>query len=178
VLAERGIVPDVLAGQTSAELPGVLELQKLGAKRFEAENYIRALSHERTPLTWEALSGEPSDIYRIDRLLLEMFPDDEMLGRWLPLARKHLRFQGLPARTCWLRYDDVAKFGMALNETVTRGEVKAPIAIALEKLDPTVAAMPDKPTIETIQIVADGSPKAAAQMERMLTNDTGTETTK
>jgi urocanate hydratase len=110
--------------------------------------------------------------------LLELFPDDEMLERWIPLARKHLRFQGLPARTCWLSYGKLAKFGMALNELVARGELKAPIAIALEKLDPTVAAMPDEPTIETIQSVADGSPKAAAHMEQMLTNAPGTETTK
>ena len=196
VLAERGIVPDMLAGQTPAELPGVLELQKLGAMTFECENYIRALSQERAPLTWEALSGEASDIYRIDRLLLEMFPNDEMLGRWIPLARKHLRFQGLPARTCWLRYDDVAKFGMALNETVTRGEVKAPIAIALEKLDPALAAMPDGPMLATVPsaadgaslvsidggadtgqprqigtaVVADGTPESASRIQRMLAN--------
>ena len=200
VLAERGIVPDLLAGQTAALLPGVLELQKLGAVTFELENYFRALSQERVPLTWEALSGEPSDIYRIDRLLLEMFPEDEMLGRWIPLARKHLRFQGLPARTCWLGYGEVAKFGLALNEIVARGEVQAPIAIALEKLGPALAAMPDGPMpaavpsaaegaslgsidggtdtgqprqIETA-VVADGTPEMASRIERMLAYAPGT----
>jgi urocanate hydratase len=196
VLAERGIVPDMLAGQTPAELPGVLELQKLGAMTFERENYIRALSQERTPLTWEALSGEPSDIYRIDRLLLEMFPDDEMLGRWIPLARKHLRFRGLPARTCWLGYGELAKFGLAMNEIIARGEVKTPIAIALEKLDPALVAMPDGPNLATVPsaaegaslvsidggadtgqprqigtaVVADGTPESASRIQRMLAN--------
>ncbi len=199
-LAERGIVPDLLADQTSAQLPGMLEFQKLGAVTFEYENNIRALSQERTPLTWVALSGEPSDIYRIDRLLMEMFPEDEMLERWIPLARKHLRFQGLPARVCWLSHGDVAKFGIEINGLVGRGEEKAPIVIAIEKLDSRLVAMPDGPMLETmpsaadgaswvsidggtgagqprqigLAIVADGTPEMASPIERMLAYAPGT----
>jgi urocanate hydratase len=199
VLAERGIVPDLLVGQTSAELPGVLELQKLGAVTFEYEDSIRALSQDRTPLTWVALSGEPSDVYRIDQLLLEMFPEDEMLGRWIPLARKHLRFQGLPARVCWLSHGEVAKFGVAINDLVAHGDVKAPVVIALEKLDSSLVAMPDGPMLATIPraadgascvsikggtgqppqiglaVVADGTTKMAARIKRVLVYTPGNE---
>jgi urocanate hydratase len=199
-LDERGIVPDLLAYRTSALLPGALELQKLGAVMLEYGNGIRALGEGRTPLCWVALSGESSDIYRIDRLLLELFPEDEMLARWIALARKHLRFQGLPARVCWLSYGDAAKFGLALNEIVGRGEVKAPIVIARERLDSTLVAMSDGPMLATnlratygaswvsieggtytgqprqigLAVVADGTSEMAARIEQVLSHTPGT----
>jgi len=92
--------------------------------------YLRPLFCEgRGPLRVVALSGEPADIHRTDSLLLEMFPGDEDLGRWIRLAQKRVRFQGLPARACLLGYGGRAKFGLALNELVARGELKAPVAI-------------------------------------------------
>jgi urocanate hydratase len=87
------------------------------------------LCEGRRPLCVLALSGEPADIHRTDRLLLEMFPEDESLGRWIRLAQKRVRFQGLPARACPLGYGELATFGIALNELVARGELKAPMAI-------------------------------------------------
>src|SRR6266576_6904100 len=98
--------------------------------------YIRPLFCEgRGPFRWVALSGEPSDIYRTDRLVLEMFPENEMLTRWIRLAQKRVRFQGLPARICWLGYGERAKFGLALNDLVARGELSAPIVIGRDHLD-------------------------------------------
>jgi urocanate hydratase len=145
---------------------GMLELQKLGAVTFDSGNnirtfafpqgvrdaydfpgfipaYIRPLFCEgRGPFLWVALSGEPSDIDRTDQLVLELFPQNEMLTRWIRLAQKHVRFQGLPARVCWLGYGERAKFGLALNDLVARGELKAPILIGRDLLDCGSAASP------------------------------------
>ena len=93
------------------------------------------LCEGRRPLCVLALSGEPADIHRTDRLLLEMFPEDESLGRWIRLAQKRVRFQGLPARACRLGYGELATFGIALNELVARGELKAPMAIGRGHVD-------------------------------------------
>jgi urocanate hydratase len=104
---------------------------------------LRSLYCEgRGPLRWVALSGEPADIHRIDRLLLEMFPEDESLARWIRLAQKRVRFQGLPARACWLGYGERAKFGIGLNELVAGGELRAPVAIGRSYLDGGSVASP------------------------------------
>ncbi len=159
----------------------MLDLQKLGAVTFDYGNNIRTFAFEhgvkdaydfpgfvpayirplfcegRGPFRWVALSGEPSDIYRTDRLVLEMFPENEMLTRWIRLAQKRVRFQGLPARICWLGYGERAKFGLALNDLVARGELKAPIVIGRDHLDCGSVASPYRET----EAMRDGSDAVA-----------------
>jgi len=109
--------------------------------------YIRPLFCEgRGPFRWVALSGDPADIYRTDRLALELFPHDETLARWIPLARQRIRFQGLPARICWLGYGERAEFGLAMNRLVRSGELKAPIVIGRDHLDTGSVASPFRET--------------------------------
>ena len=109
--------------------------------------YIRPLFCEgRGPFRWVALSGDPEDIYRTDRLASEMFPHDETLARWLPLARRRIQFQGLPARICWLGYGERAEFGLAINALVGNGELKAPIVIGRDHLDAGSVASPFRET--------------------------------
>jgi urocanate hydratase len=109
--------------------------------------YIRPLFCEgRGPFRWVALSGDPADIYRTDRLAAEMFPHDETLARWLPLARQRIQFQGLPARICWLGYGDRARFGLAINDLVRTGEISAPIVIGRDHLDTGSVASPYRET--------------------------------
>jgi urocanate hydratase len=106
-LAERGVVPDVLTDRMPA------------ARQPD----------ERLPMRWVALSGEPSDIDRIDRLVLEVCSDDEALDRFIRLAKKHLRAQGLPARVCEMRRTDAVAFAIAVNDLVTRRELKGPVVL-------------------------------------------------
>ncbi|HTS60428.1 MAG TPA: urocanate hydratase [Candidatus Acidoferrales bacterium] len=109
--------------------------------------YIRPLFCEgRGPFRWVALSGDPEDIYRTDRLAAQLFPRDETLARWLPLARARIRFQGLPARICWLGYGERAEFGLAMNRLVAKGELKAPIVIGRDHLDTGSVASPFRET--------------------------------
>ncbi len=149
---------------------GMLELQKLGAVTFDYGNNIRTMAYEqgvkdaydfpgfvqayirplfcegRGPFRWVALSGEPADIHRTDELVLELFPHDEILSRWIGLAQKRVRFQGLPARICWLGYGEREKFGLAINDLVARGELKAPIVIGRDHLDCGSVASPFRET--------------------------------
>ncbi len=149
---------------------GMLALQKLGSVTFDYGNNIRTFAFEqgvknaydfpgfvpayirplfcegRGPFRWVALSGEASDIHRTDKLVLEMFPRDEILCRWIALAQKRVRFQGLPARVCWLGYGQREKFGLALNDLVARGELKAPIVIGRDHLDCGSVASPFRET--------------------------------
>ncbi len=109
--------------------------------------YIRPLFCEgKGPFRWAALSGDPADILRIDRALLETFPDDQMLARWISKAQAKVPFIGLPARVCWLGYGDRAKFGLVINDLVARGEVKAPIVIGRDHLDCGSVASPNRET--------------------------------
>jgi len=109
--------------------------------------YIRPLFCEgKGPFRWAALSGDPRDIQRTDELVLELFPHDEHLKRWISLARERIHFQGLPARICWLGQGDRAKFGVALNDLVARGELSAPIAIGRDHLDTGSVASPFRET--------------------------------
>jgi len=149
----------------------MLELQKMGAATFDYGNNIRTMAFEhggvkdaynfpgfvpayirplfcegRGPFRWVALSGEPSDIYRTDDLVLELFPDDPVLARWIRLARQHVKFQGLPARICWLGYGERARFGERLNELVAQGELQAPIVIGRDHLDCGSVASPFRET--------------------------------
>jgi urocanate hydratase len=109
--------------------------------------YIRPMFCEgRGPFRWAALSGEQSDILRTDDLVLELFPDDEILNRWITLARDRVPQQGLPARICWLGQGDRATFGLALNDLVANGELKAPIVIGRDHLDTGSVASPYRET--------------------------------
>ena len=105
------------------------------------------------PFRWAALSGDPADIAAIDGALRELFPDDPLLQRWLDLAPERVAFQGLPARICWLGYGDRAKAGLAINELVGRGDVKAPVVIGRDHLDAGSVASPYRET----EAMRDGS---------------------
>ena len=93
-----------------------------------------------------ALSGDPKDIYKTDKKIMEMFSEDEALCRWITMAQEQVQFQGLPARICWLGYGDRAKFGLALNEMVRSGELSAPIVIGRDHLDCGSVASPNRET--------------------------------
>jgi urocanate hydratase len=148
----------------------MLELQKRGAVTFDYGNnirtqakksgvenaydipgfvpeYIRPLFCEgKGPFRWVALSGDPKDIARTDALALELFPENAILARWIKLAEERIHFQGLPARICWLGYGERAAFGVAINELVRRGELKAPIVIGRDHLDTGSVASPFRET--------------------------------
>jgi urocanate hydratase len=109
--------------------------------------YIRPLFCEgKGPFRWVALSGSAADIARTDELVLDLFPRDEHLRRWITLARERIQFQGLPARICWLGQGDRATFGVALNDLVARGELSAPIVIGRDHLDTGSVASPFRET--------------------------------
>ena len=116
--------------------------------------YIRPLFCEgKGPFRWVALSGDPNDIHRTDALVLELFPHDEHLRRWITLAREKVRFQGLPARICWLGQGERARFGVAINDLVASGEISAPIVIGRDHLDTGSVASPFRET----EAMKDGS---------------------
>ena len=116
--------------------------------------YVRPLFCEgKGPFRWVALSGDPADIHRTDDLVLELFPEDEHLRRWITHAREKVAFQGLPARICWLGQGERAKFGVALNDLVASGELKAPIVIGRDHLDTGSVASPFRET----EAMKDGS---------------------
>jgi len=109
--------------------------------------YIRPLFCEgKGPFRWVALSGDPEDIYRTDEAVMELFPQDEHLQRWLKMARQKVQFQGLPARICWLGYGERARAGLKFNEMVAAGVLKAPIVIGRDHLDSGSVASPNRET--------------------------------
>jgi urocanate hydratase len=148
----------------------MLELRKCGAVTFDYGNNIRAFAVQagvenafdipgfvpeyirpmfcegRGPFRWAALSGDPQDIAVTDELVLSLFPKDEVLSRWISLAREKIKFQGLPARICWLGYGERAEFGVALNDYVRDGKLKAPIVIGRDHLDCGSVASPNRET--------------------------------
>ncbi|MFC1550527.1 urocanate hydratase [Candidatus Neomarinimicrobiota bacterium] len=160
---------------------GILKLRDLGAICFDYGNnlrgqakkagiknafdypgfvpaYIRPLFCDgKGPFRWVALSGDPEDIYKTDKKILELFPDDPSLARWIKLAQEKVVFQGLPARICWLGFDQRAKFGVALNQMVASGELKAPIVIGRDHLDCGSVASPYRET----EAMKDGSDAVA-----------------
>ena len=120
--------------------------------------YIRNLFCEgKGPFRWVALSGDPEDIYKTDEKLLNMFPEDETLSRWIKLAKEQVQFQGLPSRICWLDYTQRSKFGVALNQMVASGELSAPIVIGRDHLDCGSVASPYRET----EAMKDGSDAVA-----------------
>ena len=160
---------------------GMLALQKMGSVTFDYGNNIRTFAFQRGvkdaynipgfvpeyirplfcegrgPFRWVALSGEASDIAVTDELVLELFPQNENLKRWINLARKRIRFQGLPARICWLGYGERAQFGLAMNDLVKKGKLKAPIVIGRDHLDCGSVASPFRET----EAMLDGSDAVA-----------------
>ena len=157
-------------GSMATHVGAMLALQKKGAITFDYGNnirtqakkagvenafdipgfvpeYIRPLFCEgRGPFRWVALSGDPEDITRTDRLALEMFPKNQTLARWMKLAKERIHFQGLPARICWLGFGERAEFGVAINDLVKNGEIKAPIVIGRDHLDTGSVASPFRET--------------------------------
>ncbi|HET9531726.1 MAG TPA: urocanate hydratase [Blastocatellia bacterium] len=155
----------------------MLDLKRLGAVTFDYGNNIRAQARlagvedafeipgfvpeyirplfcqGRGPFRWVALSGNPQDIRKTDELALELFPDDQVLSRWLRLARERVQFQGLPARICWLGYGERAEFGEAMNDFVRAGKLEAPIVIGRDHLDTGSVASPYRET----EAMRDGS---------------------
>jgi urocanate hydratase len=120
--------------------------------------YIRPLFCEgKGPFRWAALSGDPADIARTDRLALDLFPHDKHLRTWIEMAQKRIHFQGLPARICWLGQGDRAKFGVAINDLVASGEISAPIVIGRDHLDTGSVASPFRET----EAMKDGSDAVA-----------------
>lgn len=148
----------------------MIELQALGADTFDYGNnlrghakqaglenafdfegfvpkYVRPLFCEgKGPFRWAALSGDPADIAVTDQIILELFPEDEALCRWIRLAAERVQFQGLPARICWLGYGERAKAGRAFNEAVRDGRISAPLVIGRDHLDCGSVASPNRET--------------------------------
>ena len=109
--------------------------------------YIRPLFCEgKGPFRWVALSGDPEDIFETDRAILELFPENDHLQRWISMAQKEIRFQGLPARICWLGYGERARAGLKFNDLVASGRIKAPIVIGRDHLDCGSVASPNRET--------------------------------
>jgi urocanate hydratase len=120
--------------------------------------YVRPLfCAGKGPFRWAALSGEPADIHRTDELVLELFPENAHLARWIRMAREKVRFQGLPARICWLGLGERARFGVALNDLVAAGELAAPVVIGRDHLDTGSVASPYRET----EAMKDGSDAVA-----------------
>jgi len=154
----------------ATHVQAMLELQKRGSFVFDYGNNIRAQAHQagvkdafnypgfvpayirplfcegKGPFRWVALSGDPEDIYRTDEAILKEFPDDESLARWMRLAREKVKFQGLPARICWLGYGQRARIGKVFNDMVARKKLKAPIVIGRDHLDSGSVASPYRET--------------------------------
>ncbi|WP_067930723.1 urocanate hydratase [Alicyclobacillus kakegawensis] len=165
----------------AAHVRAMLELQKLGSTVFDYGNNIRQVAYDegvtdafafpgfvpayirdlfcegKGPFRWAALSGNPEDIYKTDELVLQLFPEDEHLRRWISLAREKVQFQGLPARICWLGYGERARLGLAINERVKSGEISAPIVIGRDHLDCGSVASPNRET----EAMKDGSDAVA-----------------
>ncbi len=154
----------------AAHVRAMLELQRRGAVTFDYGNNIRTVAFDngvadafdipgfipeyirplfcegKGPFRWVALSGDPRDLHRTDDLVLELFPHDAQLRRWITMARERVHFQGLPARICWLGQGERARFGVALNDLVARGELSAPIVIGRDHLDTGSVASPFRET--------------------------------
>ena len=149
---------------------GMLKLQKMGAVTFDYGNNIRTFAYQRGvknaydfpgfvpayirplfcegrgPFRWAALSGDPQDIAVTDDLVLQMYPENRILSRWIDLARKRIKFQGLPSRICWLGYGERAEFGLEINKLVKSGKIKAPVVIGRDHLDCGSVASPFRET--------------------------------
>ncbi|RMZ49068.1 urocanate hydratase [Candidatus Marinimicrobia bacterium PRS2] len=160
----------------------MIDLQKMGSITFDYGNNLRGQAKEnggvenafdipgfvpafirplfcegKGPFRWVALSGDPEDIYKTDAKVLELFPEDETLKRWITMAREKVQFQGLPSRICWLGYRERNLFGEAINDMVASGDLKAPIVIGRDHLDAGSVASPNRET----EAMKDGSDAVA-----------------
>lgn len=166
-----------VAESAAEHVEAMLAMQKAGAVTFEYGNNLRRLAYDsgvsnafdiqgyvpafirdlfaegKGPFRWVALSGEPEDIYKTDRKVLELFPYDDHLRRWIELAQKKVKWQGLPARICWLGQGERAEFGLAINDMVRKGELVAPIVIGRDHHDTGAVASPYRET----EAMKDGS---------------------
>ena len=165
----RGYIESSYASM-AAHVRAMLQLQKLGARTFDYGNNIRGQARKagvaeafdipgfvpeyirplfclgKGPFRWAALSGRPEDIYVTDEAVLKEFPEDEALARWIRKARAQVKFQGLPARICWLGYGERARFGAVINHLVKKGRISAPIVIGRDHLDTGSVASPNRET--------------------------------
>lgn len=165
----------------ASHVRGMLKLQEMGAVTFDYGNNIRAKALEKGvenafdfpgfvpayirplfcegkgPFRWAALSGDPEDIYTTDKAILELFPENKALAKWINMAQEKVAFQGLPCRICWLGYGDRAKAGLKFNELVASGAIKAPIVIGRDHLDCGSVASPNRET----EAMKDGSDAVA-----------------
>jgi urocanate hydratase len=179
--AQPGLYQERARRSMAAHVRAILAFQRAGAVAFDYGNNLRAQAQEagvedafaypgfvpafirpqfcegRGPFRWVALSGDPADILRTDRAILELFPDDPGLRRWIEMAEARVPYQGLPARICWLGYGERAKAGLAFNDLVARGEVSAPIVIGRDHLDSGSVASPNRET----EAMADGTDAVA-----------------
>jgi urocanate hydratase len=154
----------------AVHVQAMLDLQEAGAEVFDYGNNIRQMAYNqgvenafdfpgfvpayirplfcegKGPFRWVALSGDPEDIYRTDEAILELFPEDEHLQRWIKMAQQKVPFQGLPSRICWLGYGERAEAGLAFNQLVAEGTVSAPIVIGRDHLDAGSVASPNRET--------------------------------
>ncbi len=181
----RRTQPDVYEARAmrsmADQVRAILAFQAAGAVAFDYGNNLRAQAQQagvanafdypgfvpafirpqfcegRGPFRWVALSGDPEDILRTDRAILDLFPDDAGLRRWIEMAESRVPFQGLPARICWLGYGERARAGLAFNRLVAAGEVKAPIVIGRDHLDAGSVASPNRET----EAMADGTDAVA-----------------
>ena len=152
------------------QMRAMLEMQRLGSIAFDYGNNIRAQAQKagvqdafnipgfvleyirplfcqgKGPFRWAALSGEKMDIFQSDAMVLELFPENDALRRWITLAQNRIPFQGLPARICWLGYGERDKFALRLNDMIRRGKIKAPVVIGRDHLDCGSVASPNRET--------------------------------
>jgi len=179
--ARRASDPKAVAQAAKASMAdqvrAMLDFQRAGAPTFDYGNNIRQMARDEGvadafdfpgfvpayirplfcrgvgPFRWAALSGDPEDIYRTDEMVKALMPDDRRLHNWLDMARSRIQFQGLPARICWVGLGDRHRLGLALNEMVARGELKAPVVIGRDHLDSGSVASPNRET----EAMLDGS---------------------
>jgi urocanate hydratase (EC 4.2.1.49) len=168
--SQHRMLRQAAAESCARHVRAMLDFQALGAKVVDYGNNLRQVAFDegvtdaftipgfvpayirplfcrgKGPFRWVALSGDPEDIYRTDRRLMELFPDNDHLHRWLTMAEQRIAFQGLPARICWLGLGERHRAGLAFNEMVRKGELKAPIVIGRDHLDAGSVASPNRET--------------------------------
>ena len=168
--AQHGTLRRAAAESCARHVRAMLDFQALGARVVDYGNNLRQVAFDegvtdaftipgfvpayirplfcrgKGPFRWVALSGDPEDIHRTDRRLMELFPDNDHLHRWLTMAEQRIAFQGLPARICWLGLGERHRAGLAFNEMVRKGELKAPVVIGRDHLDAGSVASPNRET--------------------------------
>lgn len=135
--SERGVLPEIIniaSGSVSASAAVVQHSQSFPA--FATEYISPILDSGRRPFRWFALSGEPADIFTSENILLELFPENRILNRWIEMARKRIKFQGLPSRICWLNSEERKRFALAIHQSIRDGKITAPIVMGIDQFEP------------------------------------------